>query len=108
MPFRVEANDRSYSVRLRAKAWPYLQTLARALTDAPPSDDRIELAERKVLEICVEPYPEGDEDVVLAKVMALYASLMREAAASFREAGGARARKGGGEVREEALRDAEG
>jgi len=55
----------------------------------------LELAERKVLELCVDPYPEGDEDVVLAKVMALYAALMREAASTFREEGVAGAGKVG-------------
>jgi hypothetical protein len=95
MPNVIRVNGREYSIRLRAKAWPYLQLLARALTDAPPSEERLELAERKVLELCVDPYPEGDEDVVLAKVMALYAALMREAASTFREEGAAGAGKVG-------------
>jgi len=95
LPSVVRVNGREYTVKLRARAWPYLQVLARALTDAPPAEDRLELAERKVLELCVEPYPEGDEDVVLAKVMALYAALMREAASTFREEGAAGAGKVG-------------
>ncbi|MCS7095382.1 MAG: hypothetical protein NZ988_06230 [Thaumarchaeota archaeon] len=95
MTHRIEVNGRPYTVRLRARGWAHLQTLARALTETPPSDDRIDLAEKRVLELCVEPYPEGDEDLVLAKLMALYASLMREAAASFREEGDAGTGKGG-------------
>ncbi len=95
MPSVISVNGREYSVKLRARAWPYLQTLARALTDAPPAEERIEHAERKVLELCVEPFPEGDEDAVLAKVMALYAALMKEAASTFREEGAAGAGKVG-------------
>ncbi|MEM0451107.1 MAG: hypothetical protein QXO17_06025 [Nitrososphaerota archaeon] len=94
MPSVIRVNGREYTVRLRARAWPYLQLLARGLTDSPPSEDRLELAERRVLELCVDPYPEGCEDVVLAKVMALYAALMREAASTFREEGAS----GAGEV----------
>lgn len=82
---KIKLDDHEYVIRIPTKAWPYLQVLAQALSGAEVQEEKIDQAEKKVLEYCVSPQAcEDHADVLLIRIISHYALQMREIAQQFR------------------------
>jgi hypothetical protein len=81
----ISVNGREYRVRLKAAAWPYLRTLSNAFTDVKIPDEELEMAEEKVLKLCVAgEIHEDDVDELLIKILAHFAKVVGSEFKSFR------------------------
>jgi hypothetical protein len=82
---RLKLGEHEYVIRVRAVAYPHLQTLLRAFTENPPSADELKSAEENAVKLCVSPEPcdEHYDEVVAALVMR-YSELMRKIPSMFR------------------------
>jgi len=81
----VNVNGREYQVRLRAAAWPHLRLLSSAFTDETVDEEKLKLAEEKVLKLCVEGDVHADDaDELLLKILAHFARVVGSEFGSFR------------------------
>jgi hypothetical protein len=82
---KLKLDEHEYVIRIRAAAYPHLQTLSAAFTTAPPSKDDLIRAEEEVIATCVNPQPCDEHyDVVLAAILQRYTEVMRSIAKNFR------------------------
>jgi len=81
----ISVNGRDYRVRLRAAAWPHLRLLSNAFTDEAVDEEKLKIAEEKVLKLCVEGdvHPDDADELVL-KILAQFARIVGSEFGTFR------------------------
>jgi hypothetical protein len=82
---KLKLDEHEYVIKIRAAAYPHLQTLSTAFTATPPAKEELIRAEEEVILTCVDPAPCDDHyDVVLAAILQRYTEIMRSLSKNFR------------------------